>query len=93
MEIKRVKGKKKGEIFLYTLSTCGWCRKTKQLLNEKGVEYAYVDVDLLEDDENEEALKDMQKWNPNGSFPTIIINGKSAIKGYDPKKLLEVIEE
>ena len=33
---------------LYALSTCVWCRRTKQLLDQLGVEYDYVDVDLLE---------------------------------------------
>ena len=51
MEVKRVEGKNKGEVILYALSTCVWCKKTKKLLNELGVEYSYIDVDLLNDKE------------------------------------------
>ena len=43
MDIKHVDGKDKGKVFLYALSTCGWCKKTKAFLNEQGVEYSYVD--------------------------------------------------
>jgi glutaredoxin len=82
MEIKHVKGRKKGDIFLYALSTCGWCKKTKRILDEKGLEYSYVDVDLLDDSESEKAMEEVRRWNPSCSFPTIVINGKHAIKGY-----------
>jgi glutaredoxin len=52
-----VAGKNKGEIKLYALSTCGWCFKTKQLLNALGVAYCYVDVDSLEGEQRELSLK------------------------------------
>jgi len=93
MEIKHVKGKKKADLLLYTLSTCGWCKKTKQLLNEKGVAYSYVDVDLLDDEENEKVMEEIRKWNPSTSFPTIVVNGKECIRGYKPDELLEVIDK
>ncbi|MFQ5905703.1 MAG: glutaredoxin family protein [bacterium] len=47
MGVEHVEGKKKGDVLLYALSTCGWCRKTKRLLEKLRVEYDYVYVDLL----------------------------------------------
>ena len=35
-------------LLVYALSTCVWCKLTKQFLNDNNVEYEYVDVDLLE---------------------------------------------
>jgi hypothetical protein len=32
-----VPGKKSRRIMLYALSTCGWCHKTKKLLDDLGV--------------------------------------------------------
>jgi len=32
---------------LYALSTCVWCKKTKELLASLGVDHSYVFVDLL----------------------------------------------
>jgi len=47
MKIEKVPGKnKKHKVFLYTLSTCAWCKKTKRFLQGKGVEFDFVDVDL-----------------------------------------------
>ena len=37
---------KKHKVKLYALSTCGWCRKTKELLVEEGVDHEFVDIDL-----------------------------------------------
>ena len=42
MKIEHVKGENKGKITLYALSTCGWCKKTKKLLDDLGVEYHYI---------------------------------------------------
>jgi glutaredoxin-like protein NrdH len=87
--MKQVKGKNKGEVMLYALSTCVWCKKTKKLLEKLGADYSYEDVDLLEDEESEKVMQVVKKWNPRGSFPVIIINNKKAILGYDEEKIIK----
>jgi glutaredoxin len=91
IELKVVEGKNKAKIILYALSTCGWCAKTKQFLDELGVSYAYVYVDLLSGADSEEAIAEIQHWTPQISFPTIVINEKVCITGYKPEKILEAI--
>lgn len=86
MGMKQIKGKNKRNIVLYALSTCGWCRKTKDLLRELSVEYKFVDVDLLEGKERGEIIEEVERWNPQCSFPTIVINNK-CIVGYDEQKI------
>jgi glutaredoxin-like protein NrdH len=90
MDIKHVKGKNKGNIMMYALSTCGWCKKTKRFLNEMGVEYDYTDVDLLEGEEKAKAIKELERWNPRRSFPTLVINNE-CIVGYQEEKIKEAI--
>ncbi len=91
MKFTHIDGKNKGEIMLYALSTCVWCKKTKRLLRELGIAYDYVFVDLLDDDEKENAKKELERWNPCGSFPTIVVNDKESIVGYDVQKIKELI--
>ena len=62
MKIEKVKGKNKGKIMLYALSTCVWCKKTKKFLDQLGVEYNYVYVDQLEED-FECHVECIIKWN------------------------------
>ena len=90
MEMKHVKGENKGEIIMYALSTCGWCKKTKRLLDEIGVEYYYTDVDLLKGEERAEAMKEVEHWNPHRSFPTLVINNE-CIVGYREDEIKEAI--
>ena len=84
--MKHIKGKNKGDIVLYALSTCGWCRKTKDLLKDLGAEYRFVDVDLLKGKERKEIMEEVKRWNPQSSFPTVVINNK-CIVGYDEQKI------
>jgi len=90
MKMKHVEGKKKGTILLYALSTCGWCSKTKKLLDELGVEYSFVDVDLLEGEGRKEAMKEVGRWNPSMSFPTLVISDKCVI-GFDEAKIKKAL--
>ena len=90
MEFVHVKGaRKKGEVILYALSTCGWCAKTKELLTNLGVEFSYVYVDLLPREEMERAFTEVKRFNPAGSFPTVVIDGRKTIVGFREEQLRE----
>ncbi|MGQ9494495.1 MAG: glutaredoxin family protein [Anaerolineae bacterium] len=91
MNIQRIDGQDKGQVFLYALSTCGWCKKTKAYLNEQGVAYSYVDVDLEQGEEREQALEEVRRWNPSTSFPTVVINNSTCVVGFQPDKLKEAL--
>ncbi|MCP8311583.1 MAG: glutaredoxin family protein [Candidatus Methylarchaceae archaeon HK02M1] len=85
-----VKGRNIGDVFLFALSTCVWCMKTKKLLNNLGIEYSYIDVDLVEYDIKDEVVKELNRWNPSESFPTIVINNKKRIIGYNVDEIEEL---
>ncbi|MFO8077854.1 MAG: glutaredoxin family protein [Thermoplasmatota archaeon] len=88
IEMTQVDGKDKGSIRLFALSTCVWCRKTKKLLDSLNVAYDFIYVDLLEGKEKDEVMDEVEKWNPRGSFPTIIINDQ-AIAGFKEQQIKE----
>ena len=87
MTFQHVEGQAQEKIVLYTLSTCMWCRMTKALLKEIGVAYSYVDVDTLERREQEQVKAEIRRWNPSGSYPTIVIDDREVISGYDEAEL------
>ncbi len=90
--VQHVEGKDKGELMLYALSTCIWCRKTRKLLEELGVGFSFVDVDLLEEEKAKEIMAKVKKWNPSGSFPTLVVNNESSINGFDEDKIRKAVE-
>jgi glutaredoxin-like protein NrdH len=92
MKIEHVAGKNAGKLMLYALSTCIWCRKTKQLLTDLGVEYDFVFVDLLTGADKDEAIKIITKWNPDCSFPTLVLNDKKCIVGFKETEIREALK-
>ncbi len=89
MVIEHVAGKNRGPVMLYALSTCGWCARTKDLLKELGVEFDFAYVDLLDGKEQDDAMDQVEKWNPSGSFPTLVINEKKSIVGFKEQEIRE----
>lgn len=82
MEIKHIEGRHKKDVKLYTLSTCIWCRKTKEFLKKLDVDYYYIDVDVLEGIEKDDVVKEIMKFNPKCSFPTMVVDKSKTIVGY-----------
>jgi glutaredoxin len=91
MKIEHVKGKNKGKILLYALSTCIWCKKTRKLLEKAGLEYSYIYVDLQKENDQVKARKEMERLTNRCSFPTLVINDKDSIVGFKEDKIKEVL--
>ena len=91
MVVEHVPGRNAGQVMLHALSTCVWCKKTKQLLTDLGVEYDYEYVDLLQGKEKGEAMETVKKWNPACTFPTLVINNKCVV-GFDEGKIRELLK-
>jgi glutaredoxin-like protein NrdH len=72
---------------LYALSTCIWCKKTEKHLEELGFKYDVVYVDQLAGAERDAVMKEVAKFNPNKSFPTLVINGERTVVGFKPDEI------
>lgn len=88
----RVDGKDCGKITFYGLSTCIWCRKTRNLLDKLGVAYEYVYVDQLSPAEQEKAMAEVRRWNPNESFPVLVFNDSACVLGFDEQKIRAAVK-
>jgi glutaredoxin-like protein NrdH len=89
VKCETVQGKnKKHHVKIYTLSTCGWCKKTKELLKALDVEYEYIDVDMLTGDDIIQVSEEVKKYNKFRTYPTIIIDkGEHVILGFNDKEI------
>jgi glutaredoxin len=86
----KVKGSKKDhEVLVYALSTCGWCKKTKQFLRNNSIEYEYVDLDLASPEERQPIIDELSSNNIPLAFPITIIDNQTMVRGYNPDKLTE----
>lgn len=82
----------KFDIVFYGLSTCVWCKRTRQFLEDQNVKFDYVYVDLLKGQEREAAVEQVRRWNSAVSFPTVIIGNDRCVVGYKPDQLKEALE-
>jgi Glutaredoxin and related proteins len=92
MQVTKVSGKKSDhKVTLYALSTCVWCKLTKQFLSENGVSYEFVDVDLLEDKDKSKVHEAITSKGGSLSYPTTIIDEKTVITGFRKDQLKEAL--
>jgi glutaredoxin-like protein NrdH len=91
MGFVHVPGRSSGHrVVLYALSTCGWCRRTKELLVEEGVDHEYVDVDRCDGEERRQVTAKVRELNPRGNYPVLQV-GDRVVVGYDPDKIREAL--
>ena len=91
MTFTRVEGRKRDhQVRLYALSTCSWCRRTKELLDRLGVAYEFIYADQCDGDERTAVIEAVRTLNPRGSYPTLQIDGE-VIAGYDEDRIMELL--
>ncbi len=92
MQFSKVTGEKgHHKVVLYALSTCVWCKMTKQYLKDNGIEYDYIDVDLCTEEDKQKIRQEIQSKGGSLSYPTTIIDDKVVVTGFRKDLLKEVL--
>ena len=92
MNISKVAGNNsKHKVFVYALSTCVWCKMTKQFLKDNDVAYEFVDVDLADEDDKDKIREEILKKGGDLSYPTTIVDDKKVIAGFRKDLLKEAL--
>jgi glutaredoxin len=73
---------------VFALSTCPYCRMTRAYLDENGVDYDVLEVDLLSGDERDAAIAEVRELSGGTSFPVIVIDDE-VIVGFNKTRLKE----
>jgi len=93
MKFSKVSGRRNDHtVILYALSTCVWCKMTKQFLKDNDVEFEYVYVDLCEEEDKKEIRKHIQSKGGSLSYPTTIVDENVLITGFRKDQLKEALE-
>ncbi|WDN89741.1 hypothetical protein BuS5_02709 [Desulfosarcina sp. BuS5] len=74
------------KVKIYTTSTCSYCKKAKEFLSEKGVEYEAYDVAA-----DSEALKEMRKISGGATSVPVISVGGEVMVGFDGDHLEKLL--
>ena len=81
----------KNKVFLYTLSTCGWCKKLRELLIENSVRYEYMELDKATREDQLEAVEELKVRKLPVAFPITVINDETVIQGFKKDELVEAL--
>ncbi len=80
------------KVKLYALSTCSHCKRAKEFLQEKGVDYDITEVDLLKGEEREQAIEEVKQYNPSLSFPTLLVADQTIV-GFKKEEIEEALNK
>ncbi len=78
------------KVKMYTLSTCSHCKAAKKFMADNGIPFEFRDVDLLQGSDKENILNEVILYNPQRSFPTIVI-GNNIIVGFREYDIREAL--
>jgi len=78
------------KVSMYTLSTCPWCRKTKNFFKERNMPFEFVDYDLADEPTQERIAGEMMRYTDHIAFPFVRI-GNDVVIGYNPEKYEQLI--
>ncbi len=62
-------------VAIFSFSTCPFCRRAKDLLDEKGVQYEAIELDELEGNEGNEIRANLGRKTGRTSVPSIFVGG------------------
>jgi len=75
----------KKKVRLYSLSTCPTCKRVKNFLDEHNIKYEFTEVDLLDSGEQWVTSKEVKRYNPAVTYPTLVI--EEVVLGLDEESI------
>jgi glutaredoxin len=79
----------KKKVRLYSLSTCPTCKSVKKFLDEQNIQYQLIEVDLLDTGEQWVMSKEVKRYNPEVTYPTLVI--EEVILGLDEEAIKKAL--
>ena len=74
---------KPANLFVFALSTCGFCKSAIEFLSQNDVSYDYIYVDNLSVEEKTRLREEFfKRFNTRLVYPTLVVDEKDVIKGF-----------
>ena len=85
-EITAIKSLRKEDVTLYSTQWCGYCKKTRTFLRNKGIEYVEYDIE-----KSAEGRQQYDSLDGNG-VPLLVVESE-IIRGYNTQAIMKAISE
>lgn len=77
--------------FMFALTSCRHCKRTKEYLDANDAKYHLLFVDEFNGKNRSDLMDKVRSYNPRGSFPTIVLPGGKVVVGYREQLLREAL--
>jgi glutaredoxin len=77
------------KVYMYTLSTCPSCKKTKKFFSEHHIPFEFTNYDLADKTTQDKIMRELDAEDVN-AFPFVRI-GDEAVEGYQPKRYAKLL--
>ncbi len=77
------------KVRLYSLRTCPTCKLVQKFLENHGIHYEITEVDLLDSGEQWLMTKEVKRYNPQATYPTLVI--EEVILGLDEETIKKAL--
>ena len=78
-------------ITLYALQNCSHCKDTKIFLQQRGIAFKTVYVDMLVGAERNDTMRLLRSINPSVSFPTLQVDNETIV-GFKPNLIQAALQ-
>lgn len=79
-----------GDITIYALSTCGFCRSALAFMRENKIKFKYIYVDLQDNDTKSRIKQELRDhFEERIGFPFCVIDEKECMVGFTESKWKE----
>jgi glutaredoxin len=79
-------------ITLYGLQNCANCKDARKRLEDSGLAFELVYVDMLFGEERNETMRYIRRINPEVSFPTLVV-GEKIVVGFKSSAIDAALRE
>jgi glutaredoxin-like protein NrdH len=78
------------QVKVFALSTCPYCRMTREYMDDNGVAFDVTEVDKLEGQERDDAIAEVKRLSGGTSFPVVVIDDEVVV-GFNKVRIKELL--
>ena len=86
-------GKQDYDLTVFTLSTCGFCKRALAFLESHGFAYRFIHLDTIAPETKRQVKETLrERFNITPIFPILVVDGKRALTGFTEPQWRKVLK-
>lgn len=83
----------KHDLTLYALSTCAFCKRAIQFLQDNDVKFRYIYLDTINPMVKQTVKSELKsRYSSTSVFPILVIDNEEAVTGFSEERWREILD-